>query len=217
MKLRTRHLIDLTSAIAFVMCGTAIVLWVWSQWTFARVTCSYVKDMSDPFKQRRLVFLMWRDAAELIVRNDVYHPDDENAQARLRTDLPREPHIDIYSQSGISTSEDGDEDVTRHWGFWYRSPETTQRKFGVTSKTRAVGGAIYNFTEEDESAFFLPWWFFVVLFGTLPAIVISRRLRRSLRRWGGRCVACGYDIRFATERCPECGTPIATNVAPTAR
>jgi hypothetical protein len=31
------------------------------------------------------------------------------------------------------------------------------------------------------------------------------------RRWRrrGLCISCGYDVRFSTETCPECGTPLA--------
>lgn len=206
------------TAVALVICVMTIVLWIWAQWTFARVTWSYVKDASDPFQRRELLFLMWRDAAGVVIRTDVYHPHDEAARAKLRVDLPREPHpFDIYRQSGMSTSEDFEEEVAEHWGFWYRSPEATRRKFIAATKTGAIGDGFYDYTEEDERAFFLPWWFLVVLFGALPAIVVSRRLRRSLRMWGGRCVACGYDIRFSTDRRPECGTPINSIVGKSAR
>ena len=208
IRLFMRRLTNVAPAVVLVICVTAMVLWVWSQWTFARITCSYAKDSSDPLQRRQLVFLMWRDAAEVIVRTNVYHPDDAAARARLRLDLPRERHVEIYHQSGISTAEDGDEDAAEHWGFWYRSPEATRRKFSAASKMKPVGDGVYEFTEEAERAFFLPWWFLVVLFGALPAIMVSKLVLRSLRMWGGRCVQCGYDIRFASDRCPECGTPV---------
>ena len=32
-----------------------------------------------------------------------------------------------------------------------------------------------------------------------------RKRRRAIR---GRCRECGYDIRYAKTRCPECGSPI---------
>ena len=41
-------------------------------------------------------------------------------------------------------------------------------------------------------------WFSVCAF---PGIA-----RRSIRRWRGACLGCGYDVRHARhERCPECG------------
>lgn len=213
-----RALFRVAFVVAVVACVTTISLWISSQWTFARVTWAYVTDASDPFQKRELLFLTWRDVAEIIVRTDVYHPQDESARSKLRLDLPREPHhVDIYSQSAMSTSHDGDEDAAAHWGFWYRSPEATRQKFLAATKTGAVGDGFYDYTEEDERAFFLPWWFLVVLFGAWPAIVISRRLRRSLRTWGGRCITCGYDIRLATDRCPECGTPTNPNLEKPAR
>jgi hypothetical protein len=55
---------------------------------------------------------------------------------------------------------------------------------------------------------FVPLWWFVGLFGALPAFVWRvARVRRS-RAGLGRC-ACGYDLRLnESRRCPECGRAI---------
>jgi hypothetical protein len=45
----------------------------------------------------------------------------------------------------------------------------------------------------------VPAWWWVVHRG---------RLEEDRRRTSGLCRACGYDLRVATTRCPECGTDI---------
>jgi hypothetical protein len=40
------------------------------------------------------------------------------------------------------------------------------------------------------------------------ALRVAKALRRRRRRLRGFCVACGYDLRESTDRCPECGAPI---------
>src|SRR5258706_10805437 len=48
------------------------------------------------------------------------------------------------------------------------------------------------------------------LFVCLVAYFTTRRhfLARARRR-AGLCAHCGYDVRASTDRCPECGAPIA--------
>jgi hypothetical protein len=53
----------------------------------------------------------------------------------------------------------------------------------------------------------VPLWPIALITAIPPVIVMRRVLRRWLRRRGGRCVGCGYDLHETPEgrRCPECG------------
>lgn len=54
-------------------------------------------------------------------------------------------------------------------------------------------------------ALLIPYWFLILI--STPLIVFSAR--RYLLRWRwkstGRCTSCGYDLRFSSGVCPECG------------
>ena len=62
----------------------------------------------------------------------------------------------------------------------------------------------------------LPYWLLFLLSGVLPLVWFTR-FRRSrvitLRRDGGLCVNCGYDLRASSQLCPECGTKPAPTAA----
>jgi hypothetical protein len=54
----------------------------------------------------------------------------------------------------------------------------------------------------------LPDWPIVLMFAGLPLMAGGRSLRRRSRLTSGQCIDCGYDLRAATDRCPECGQAI---------
>ena len=54
--------------------------------------------------------------------------------------------------------------------------------------------------------------YFPLLFLLLPLARLPAAIRWAKERYGrkpGQCHKCGYDVRASSERCPECGTPIA--------
>lgn len=60
--------------------------------------------------------------------------------------------------------------------------------------------------EEDTVwSFSLPIWLPLIVTTILPARVMFKWRRQSLRRRSGCCIRCGYDLRGISDRCPECG------------
>lgn len=200
-----RRLFALASTLSLLLFVTVVVLWVRGQWTFTRIIHTHVVDTSGQFKQRRVAFLMWRDAAGMMVQTEVFHSDDKAARARLRRDLPQAPHTVVYERAGWSTEAGGTPDAAEHWGFWYRSPEASRRATLEVSFAKLVDGAEYTVTTESERAFFLPWWFLAIVLGCLPCIVLLHRVRRGLRLRAGCCPSRAYDLRATPDRCPERG------------
>jgi hypothetical protein len=63
-------------------------------------------------------------------------------------------------------------------------------------------------TEERGWRVLLPLWF-PTLIAMTPCAIATFRWRRRRRRFKlGLCTRCGYDLRAAEGRCPECGTPL---------
>ena len=81
---------------------------------------------------------------------------------------------------------------------------TTQRHFPTT-----MNQTFHPSMVAGMKAIVLPSWFLTLLFGALPAMAAYRYIRGLRRRGEGMCKVCGYDLRATTDRCPECGTPVA--------
>ena len=59
-------------------------------------------------------------------------------------------------------------------------------------------------------------WLASLLTFPLPVLALFRWVYRSKRYAAGQCVACGYDLRASTDRCPECGAPVPEPIVPAA-
>jgi hypothetical protein len=66
------------------------------------------------------------------------------------------------------------------------------------------------------NALAVPHWLLMPLAFWPITTWILRRNRQRLRRKRGNCLTCGYDLREAKDRCPECGAEIAKNSPPLA-
>jgi len=54
-------------------------------------------------------------------------------------------------------------------------------------------------------ALLIPYWFLILI--STPLVIVSARGNLLRWRWKstGRCTSCGYDLRFSSGVCPECG------------
>lgn len=92
------------------------------------------------------------------------------------------------------------------------SEDLPPNHYGGLTDWRIWGYGVYN----DQLMFnppmkvaIIPYWLPVTAFLILPVrkLLLLNRSRR--RRRAGLCVACGYDLRATSDRCPECGLPLA--------
>lgn len=65
----------------------------------------------------------------------------------------------------------------------------------------------------DNWMLVLPYWFLIITSSVAPMIWLWRRNRIKNRFMGNLCRNCGYDLRASSDRCPECGTPVASPVS----
>lgn len=64
--------------------------------------------------------------------------------------------------------------------------------------------------DDEGFTLFFPLWIPLLGFGVLLVLSAVPLHTRHRRRKLGLCVNCGYDLRAARGRCPECGTAFQT-------
>ena len=72
-------------------------------------------------------------------------------------------------------------------------------------------GAAMHVATARVRAIIIPFWLLSLLLSTPLLVSAKKRHRRRWRLRHGLCVACGFDLRASSDRCPECGGVIQSS------
>ena len=118
------------------------------------------------------------------------------------------------TQTPLSRWDDAFKDrVNRVYRQWHRvplgdatrgyEPDGFLGRLGFGARTMPVPAVPGKGTQQDVT---FPLWPVALMTAVGPALWLKRAIRDRRRRRGGRCLACGYDMRgLDGRRCPECG------------
>lgn len=180
-----RSILARLSAISLAICIAASTLWVRSYWRSDAVF------YFGPSGQHAIQCF----SGLLVIGSDnIAHTD-----RRLGVDSWEAAAMDARIGSGWWT----------RFGFGYDVTEATNNLSpAVLASLRPIFPAIIRTRRVS-----VPLWAIVAAAAILPIrrTLAFSRLRR--RRRLGQCLACGYDLRATPDRCPECGTVLATKEA----
>jgi hypothetical protein len=159
----------------FIVLAGSVTLWVRS---YRRV------DIVDAYiaGQRAQAAGTWRGGLFVFLSN-----------MRVDNRSWRDPGYDtIYPEGAEEIWEQLDAEATNKWsGFGFTVHSKPRDAFGVP-------GVRFLLLR-------VPLWVIAVLAAPLPAVALRQRYRRWRWKRTNRCLNCGYDLRFTTGRCPECG------------
>jgi hypothetical protein len=93
---------------------------------------------------------------------------------------------------------------------FYETPPVPERVAGVWLGS---GTGVMGMPDSRYRMISVPFWELSIVVA-IPLLLGLRTFWRR-RLWGtpGHCGACGYDTRFSTDRCPECGAELAAQPA----
>jgi hypothetical protein len=134
---------------------------------------------------------------------------------------------DGYSRAGAAgflelESEHGQLIVRRVWMGGLGERRSVSHR-PLRSSDRALGVLGFSvWKDRSKNPMYGPAgasWFVVAVPHWLPALLAAIACWLSLRRWRRQqmrlrencCAKCGYDLRATPERCPECGTAVASS------
>ena len=174
-----RRLLNLLTALSLVLCVATVVLWVRSYWVSDAVLWSSGSGERGAQTIRGTL---------AFVETDVPHRRTRVRWDRFYGDLPS-PWEDASPPS-----------LPNRLGFGYRFrllPTANIRLPNPDPDVPALPPVI------GSRIVLVPLWFPAILFALLPAARLYRRVRP--HHTSGHCLACGYDLRATSGRCPECG------------
>src|SRR5918993_2637444 len=204
-----RRLFTLLSAMSLLLCVATAVLWVRSFRRFDSIDHATVEPQRSEVDIGFGAFTLQRvrhlgvDSAS--GRISFSRSSEYTQSARIRKEWPRgsgwsyvsgRNDLDLIVPPGPDVTVGAEWDVL---GFGRRQYTWTSEFVGPRNR------AGFPYTIDETS---VPHGLLCLITATLPAIACARlargrRRRRRSRR--GLCPSCGYDLRAAPGRCPECG------------
>lgn len=209
-----RHLFTVTSVVSLLLCLATVVLWVRGD---GRAEGWYYYP-SPPSGYRVQWIISWGDDGCLSI--DRYILPGGDGMYRRTVEFfsdaisspfwnPR-PAADLLTNTRVAAFKyhgNSKEQVLR------TKPVTALNFLGIQYIGRDIESGRFAdgepFTAPGEHSLRLPLYYLFVFFSVLPAVWVRRALRQRRLSRIGKCTHCGYDLRASTDRCPECGTPIA--------
>jgi hypothetical protein len=180
-----RRLYNALAVTSLVLCLVIVGLWVRSYWRDSQIDRSTTSQRGNSWKASRLKL---RIVAGYIVAS----------RELVLWDGPGD--IDPWGSRP---------------GQWWSSNRPTGIWSGSVSFPKSLGFEFAwdqrgGITNTRYSYVRLPLWLPTLLTASLPAIGLYRGRRARRAEKLNLCPKCGYDLRAAADRCPECGTTICT-------
>ena len=204
-----RIILNALTWLSLILCLSAAALWIRSYWRI---------DSLIHFRPQHQYSTLWIDhRTTIIIRSGpVYEADSQRGSLRLLYVNSNGEYARTESPSRTSYRPDDQDDAYHNSGI---PPWIDVMHLGFALEHRPVPQVIYNTPAGPQPpppiayvihALYTPWWFWTAMFTLLPVARWRSALRRRSRRRRGLCLNCGYDLRASADRCPECGTKMAS-------
>ena len=177
-----RRFFTFAAALSLLICLATAVLWVWSY----RSGCALEHGGAT-----QIDLASEHGAVALVIS----HPGEAG-----------EPFTLGWTLVNDSTVLSDESTPTKGEVFRYRAAGFEWASYVPASPTATVPGAGMRYRVVA-----VPHWSMTAILAVLPACWL-RQWWTERYRCAGTCPRCGYDLRASTERCPECGTPVPSEV-----
>ena len=182
-----RRLLNVMTLLSLLLCMAAAALWVRSYWVFDDVQLTPRRGVTYRAAVRPGLIVLSRTVltgrTTDVFSDDFDRPPGWSAQSRPR------------AGTGSPFTAEGSRPIIQWAGFDYLARDVSRPRFGTLAFRRIV----------------VPVWLPFLLTAILP---VRRGWSWARRRTGHvgdrRCSSCGYDLRATPDRCPECGTAVAS-------
>jgi len=189
-----RWALNIVSALSILLCVAVIVFWIrgqykadWFQWSKTDPQANIWRG-HDLSNGRSGVYLSWQ-----------WFSFDRPGHAEEYAKLVQRP-------GGFGHMTSDPQSMPYKGTFWNRLGFGSHGAGVISDHSGTMQDpSYYRYTFDGCH---IPYWFLLLLFGvaSLPVLLHIRNHRRRARRIRlGQCIACGYDLRATTQRCPECG------------